>query len=132
MLPGVGTSAVLRVELGRPLAPEKIPGLVEQLLKLKYVERVDAAGLQERDDESAADAGGDRDEAPAVLNFDDPLRLHDLDETDRDEGSPAPSSKPVPIGTLGTNRRSRPGTSASTLRSVPPTARSMEPARDPP
>lgn len=50
VLPGVGASATLKVDLGRALAPDQAPVLIEQLLTLKGVERVAVADLPADDD----------------------------------------------------------------------------------
>jgi len=43
--PGAGETAVLRVDLVRAMRPEQVPPLVEKLLSLKYVSRVDTSDL---------------------------------------------------------------------------------------
>jgi putative Mg2+ transporter-C (MgtC) family protein len=43
--PGEGASAVLRVELSRALRTTQVPLLIERLLTLKYVERVETVSM---------------------------------------------------------------------------------------
>ena len=43
--PGAGQTAILRVELGRALRPEQVTPIVQRLLALKYVTRVDTNAL---------------------------------------------------------------------------------------
>ena len=50
---GAGESAVLRVELGRALRPEQVTPLVQRLLGLKYVSRVDTTDLNTTDEAEA-------------------------------------------------------------------------------
>lgn len=49
--PGAGETAVLRVDLVRAMRPEQVPPLVERLLALKYVSRVDTTDLNLDQDE---------------------------------------------------------------------------------
>jgi putative Mg2+ transporter-C (MgtC) family protein len=53
--PGAGSSALLRVELGRALEPSQASVVAKRLLTLRYVERVDTAP----DDQEAGDPEGD-------------------------------------------------------------------------
>jgi len=48
--PGSGESAILRVELGRALQPEQVAPLVQRMLALKYVSRVDTTDLHTRNE----------------------------------------------------------------------------------
>jgi putative Mg2+ transporter-C (MgtC) family protein len=88
VLPGVGSSAVLRVQLGRRLAPDQLAALVEPLLTLKCVVRVETTDVLQ-DDEDQLD---DRDDAqqwrgdqPTVLGIDADDPLGDLNDADGDE-----------------------------------------------
>lgn len=82
-MPGVGSSAVLRVELSRPLDGTQVPLLIKHLLDLHYIEQVDTAGLPH--DEEAAQLDEDEDgvvpgyRGRAALNVHDDTLLHDLD-----------------------------------------------------
>ena len=69
--PGVGTSAVLRVQLAKALRPEQAALLEKRLLTLRSVERVDTRGLDLEDDE--------REDEGAVV--------HDVDVTEEGEGN---------------------------------------------
>ena len=53
---GVGETAVLRVDLARALRPDEVMPLVQRLLALKYVSRVDTQDLNLDEEEEAADA----------------------------------------------------------------------------
>ena len=53
VVPGAGESALLRVELGRALRPDQVTPLVQRLLALKYVSRVDTADLNLEDEARA-------------------------------------------------------------------------------
>lgn len=52
---GAGETAVLRVDLNRPLRPEEVTPLVQRLLALKYVSRVDTQDLYLDEEEEALD-----------------------------------------------------------------------------
>jgi len=69
--PGVGTSAVLRVQLAKALRPGQAALLEKRLLTLRSVERVDTRGLDLEEDE--------REEEGAVV--------HDVDVTEEGEGN---------------------------------------------
>jgi putative Mg2+ transporter-C (MgtC) family protein len=89
VLPGAGTSAVLRIELARALAPGRFPVLIEQLLTLKCVERVETTSLRGEDDHPMPDDGV-RTEAidrPIVINVEPTPVLWDLDDPDGEEES---------------------------------------------
>jgi putative Mg2+ transporter-C (MgtC) family protein len=51
--PGAGQTAILRVELGRALRPEQVTPIVQRLLALKYVTRVDTNALNLDTEEEA-------------------------------------------------------------------------------
>jgi putative Mg2+ transporter-C (MgtC) family protein len=67
VVPGAGTTALLRVELDRALAPGQASGVAKRLLTLRYVERVDTApddhegGELESEDEASEAVGGPED-----------------------------------------------------------------------
>jgi putative Mg2+ transporter-C (MgtC) family protein len=61
VLPGVGNSAVLRVELVQGLAPDRADKLEKRLLSLRYVERVDTGPLTLDVDETTPDEPGEGD-----------------------------------------------------------------------
>lgn len=93
--PGPAESAVLRVELGRPLRAQETPDLVRQLLTLKYIERVDTQWV----DPQLADQGPrvlrevsrmgkETKEDFAHLNLDDDTLLHDLHKTEQERSKP--------------------------------------------
>jgi putative Mg2+ transporter-C (MgtC) family protein len=65
--PGAGESAVLRVELGRPLRPEQVPPLVQRLLALRCVSRVDTKDLNLSDEAEAPDV-----DAVGMVEYDTP------------------------------------------------------------
>jgi hypothetical protein len=52
MLPGAGETAVLRVELSRPLKATQMQRVVQQLLVVKAITRVDIAALEVEETES--------------------------------------------------------------------------------
>lgn len=83
ILPGVGTRAILRVELDKALSAAEMPLLEKRLLTLKYVERIEThTPVLDRDlpldDQDVAD--GDAEAAPAILHLEDETLLHDLQE----------------------------------------------------
>ncbi len=53
--PGAGESAILRVEMGRSLRSEQVTPLVQRLLALKYVSRVDTTDLNFDEEEKTPD-----------------------------------------------------------------------------
>lgn len=65
--PGAGETAVLRIDLVRAMKPDQVPPLVERLLALKYVTRVDTTDLNLDDDEDKQD-----DDAVDMVDFDVP------------------------------------------------------------
>jgi putative Mg2+ transporter-C (MgtC) family protein len=98
--PGSGESAILRVELGRALRLEQVSPLVQRLLGLKYVSRVDTTDLHTRE-ETETDQGdvvpmveydSPKDEpAPDSLLTEDvasgrPESHNDVPESDHDRG----------------------------------------------
>jgi putative Mg2+ transporter-C (MgtC) family protein len=96
ILPGAGTSAVLRVELGRALTAEQAPLLVRRLLTLKYVERVETTSSHlDPEDSRPTDEGVVRSGAGAdmpQLNLHDDALLRDLLESDGAVSVPPPRS----------------------------------------
>jgi putative Mg2+ transporter-C (MgtC) family protein len=113
MLPGIGASALLRVELGRSLAPGQLPLLVEQLLTLKCVERVDARSLRDDEDDDgrppeAEVADGRRPQQPVVLHLGDAGLLSDIDDADADDVPDASTNgrRSGPSRELGASTRS--------------------------
>jgi putative Mg2+ transporter-C (MgtC) family protein len=96
MLPGAGESAVLRVELSHPLKAAQMQRLVQQLLVVKAIKRVDIAVLEventeDLSQEAPSQTGADQQQA-AVLNLNDSQLLKDLNEPEPQEANT--SSKP--------------------------------------
>jgi putative Mg2+ transporter-C (MgtC) family protein len=89
IVPGEGTSAVLRVELGRSLSPEQVTALIRRLLTLKSVEQVEQIAVdRDPEDESSQDGrlpALRQRGAPSALNLHDDTLLQDLDGADRPE-----------------------------------------------
>ncbi len=84
MLPTTGDTAILRVELSRPLKPEQVSRLVKQLLVVKSIARVDVAALEVEDVEELAQEvialTSDTQQQMEQLNLDDEHLLKDLNE----------------------------------------------------
>jgi hypothetical protein len=84
----VGSSALPRVELSRPLDGAQAPLLVKRLQGLHYVEQVDTSGLRadedaaqlDEDDSLSSDYAG-----RAELNVHDETLLRDLAEEDSEK-----------------------------------------------
>ncbi len=88
MLPGIGTSAVLHVDLGRKLEPGQLSAVVEQLLALKCVERVETKDLRDEDDERDGDdeiTAVKRAEPAKVLKLESSKAHRDLDDSDDED-----------------------------------------------
>ena len=80
--PGAGETAVLRIDLVRAMRPEQVPPLVEKLLLLKYVTRVDTTDLNlDTEDENVDE------DAVDVVDFDVPQ-----EETPRGSGDSMPNT----------------------------------------
>lgn len=77
--PGMGSTAILRVELSQPLKTDQISRLVKQLLVVKSIQRVDTTALQI-----------DSTKEPAPSDLDDDMLLQDLNEP---ENSHPPEEK---------------------------------------
>lgn len=97
VLPGAGSSALLQVELVRPLSAEQAPLLAKQLLTLKkYVAQVDTA-VTPLDEPELSEPEEEEESKPVVpLNLSDDDLLKDLNE--QDDQQPAqqrPSSNMV-------------------------------------
>jgi putative Mg2+ transporter-C (MgtC) family protein len=76
LMPTAGETAILRVELNRPLHKDQIPRLIKQLLVVKSISKVDIAALEVEDAEElqrAAQAG----DSLTALHADVPLRFED-------------------------------------------------------
>ncbi len=85
--PGSGESAVLRVELGRALRPEQVAPLVQRLVALKYVARVDTTDLHltnEPEEEQQEDA--------VLLAGEEPAADASVVNPSRSPGKSAPAS----------------------------------------
>jgi putative Mg2+ transporter-C (MgtC) family protein len=84
MMPTAGETAILRVELSRPLKADQVPRLVKQLLVVKSIARVDVAALEVEDVEELAQevlALSSSAQQPAEqLKLDDEHLLKDLNE----------------------------------------------------
>ena len=80
--PGAGETAVQRIDLVRAMRPEQVPPLVEKLLLLKYVTRVDTTDLNlDTEDENVDE------DAVDVVDFDVPQ-----EETPRGSGDSMPNT----------------------------------------
>ena len=105
MLPGAGTSAILQVELNRSLASLQVPLLIQRLLALKYVERVDTSSLRldqdELSQENDEDDDGEREDT-AILNVHDEALLRDLEERDAGDDRNAHNDRDVQGGRVET------------------------------
>ncbi|MFQ3660731.1 MAG: MgtC/SapB family protein, partial [Anaerolineae bacterium] len=84
MLPTAGETAILRVELNRPLKADQIPRLIKQLLVVKSIARVDVAALEVEDAEDlvqeVAALTHNAQQQVEQLNLDDEHLLKDLNE----------------------------------------------------
>lgn len=85
MLPGAGETAVLRVELSRPLKSEQLARIVQQLLVVNSIARVDVAALEIEDVETLAEEIlALSDAAEEQLQLHDAALLEDLNEPDKE------------------------------------------------
>jgi putative Mg2+ transporter-C (MgtC) family protein len=84
IVPGVGNSAVLRVDLAHALTPSQARKLEKRLLTLRFVERVETDRLSLDVDETTPDEPGEGD--VDVLTSHDDLLMED-DHTDTDDQS---------------------------------------------
>jgi putative Mg2+ transporter-C (MgtC) family protein len=75
--PGAGETAVLRVDLVRAMRPEQVPPLVEKLLALKYVSRVDTTDLNLDNKEESTDG-----DAVDMVEYDTPREETPGDDAD--------------------------------------------------
>ncbi|MCS6835305.1 MAG: MgtC/SapB family protein [Anaerolineae bacterium] len=93
MLPTAGETAVLRVELSRPIKPDQVPRLVRQLLVVKSIIRVDVSALEVEDAEELAQEvtalAQDTEQQIEKLNLDDENLLKDLNENEAPSTSSA-------------------------------------------
>lgn len=84
VLPESGDSAVLRVELTRPIRAENVPRLVRQLLTVKSIVRVDVAALEVEDADDLVQSIKEMRKATEQqvkqMNLDDDNLLEDLNE----------------------------------------------------
>ena len=79
---GAGETAVLRVDLARALRPDEVTPLVQRLLALKYVSRVDTQDLNLDDEEEAPD-----EDAVNMVDYDVPTEETDSEsEPDQEKG----------------------------------------------
>lgn len=85
--PGAGQSAILRVELARSLRPEQVAPLVQRLLGLKCVSRVDTTDLNLDTGEEAAE-----EDIVSVMEYDVQRddTSPDVQQGDSSEGSKSP------------------------------------------
>ncbi len=81
MLPGVGETAILRVELSRPLRATQLQQVMKQLLVVKAITRVELAALEVEEAETLPQAT-DQAQLPAAEppNLDDAHLLKDLND----------------------------------------------------
>ena len=99
LLPGSGSSAILQVDLQRPLTREQSALLVKRLLTLKGVEQIETtARPQEGEDASSAQEGSGPHVWGALADShpQDEGWLKDLDEPEAEESSSAPSEETKP------------------------------------
>ncbi len=96
LLPSAGETAVLRVELSRPLRPTHLARVVQQLMVVKSIARVDVAALEVEDADAltqpVAALAGDPPVDPAKLA--NPQLLQDLNEPERPRSN-ATTATPV-------------------------------------
>jgi putative Mg2+ transporter-C (MgtC) family protein len=98
MLPATGDTAILRVELSRPLKSDQVSRLVKQLLVVKSIARVDVAALEVEDVEELVQEvialTSDTQQQMEQLNLDDEHLLKDLNEPEA-RGDSAPPEEQV-------------------------------------
>lgn len=96
VLAAEGETAVMRVELGRPLKADQMHAIVQRLLTVKAISRVDVAALEVEDAELLAAQGLALKESIQAqmeeLNLNDENLLQDLNETEGN--APADSRAP--------------------------------------
>jgi len=93
---GAGETAVLRVDLAHALRPEQVAPLVQRLLALKYVSRVDTQDLNLETEEETPD-----EDAVNMMEYDVPEEeAEGVSPEDMDEGPERPS----PDATVPTER----------------------------
>lgn len=84
---GAGNSAILRVELNRPIHIEDVPLLVKQLLVVKSIQRVDTSKLQLSGDQLIPIATDDKRASGEHPQLADANLLTDLNEPDEKNGN---------------------------------------------
>jgi putative Mg2+ transporter-C (MgtC) family protein len=122
MLPGVGTSAVLHVDLGRKLEPGQLSTVVEQMLGLKCVERVVTKDLREDDEERDTEDGSataKRADHPVALKLNSPRALRDADDDDGDDPVVESQERIVPAEDRAGVRGSQQHSAPTRLQHVP-------------
>ncbi|MCS6908039.1 MAG: MgtC/SapB family protein [Anaerolineales bacterium] len=91
VLPGEGETAVMRVELNRPLRNDQMQRVVQRLLTVNAITRVNIAALEVEDVDSLASQNGNQSQKensnPQIgeLKLDDDKLLIDLNEPEADE-----------------------------------------------
>jgi putative Mg2+ transporter-C (MgtC) family protein len=94
MLPGAGETAVLRVELSRPLKGEQMQRVVQQLLVVKAITRVDIAALEVEETESLSQALSSATQPPSEqLNLNNDQLLQDLNEPESQAAIATPKTR---------------------------------------
>ncbi len=97
MLPTAGDTAILRVELSRPLKSDQVSRLVKQLLVVKSIARVDVAALEVEDVEELAQEvialTSSTQQQMEQLNLDDEHLLKDLNEPETRGESALPEER---------------------------------------
>lgn len=92
LLPTAGDTALLRVELSRPLKPDQMVSLVKQLLVVKSILRVDVAALEVEDAEALAQEvislTGETQQQIEQLKLNDEHLLSDLNEPETAPDNP--------------------------------------------
>ena len=100
---GAGETAVLRVDLARALRPDEVTPLVQRLLALKYVSRVDTQDLYLDEEEEALD-----EDAVDMVAHDVPMEEPgDVPEEAAPGGPPPDAGDPAEEARLGKIRRKR-------------------------
>jgi putative Mg2+ transporter-C (MgtC) family protein len=97
MMPTAGETAMLRVELSRPLKSDQVSRLVKQLLVVKSIARVDVAALEVEDAEALAQEvialTSETQQQVAQLNLDAEHLLKDLNEPEKPSAEVSPDTQ---------------------------------------
>jgi putative Mg2+ transporter-C (MgtC) family protein len=97
MLPGAGETAVLRVELSRPLKATQMQRVVQQLLVVKAITRVDIAALEVEESESLPQTltalSSPTQPSSEQLNLNNDQLLQDLNEPESQAAIATPKTR---------------------------------------